>query len=106
MQVQINTDNATHGSERSIEGVEAMMRDRLSRFSDRISRIEVHLSDVNGDRGGLDKHCMIEMRPNGLDPLVATDQADTMDAAINGALGKSITVLDRTFGKQASRRSH
>ena len=106
MQVQVNTDNATDGRERFVQGVEATVRDRLSRYSDRISRIEVHLSDVNGDRGGIDKRCMIEMRPNGLEPLVATDQAETMDAALSGAVGKSLAVLDRTLGKLDSRRSH
>jgi len=106
VQVLINTDNATEGRERFVERVEATVRDRLSRYSDKLSRVEVHLSDVNGDRGGNDKRCMIELRPNGLDPLVATDQADTIDAAINGAVGKSLAALDRTLGKLASRRSH
>ncbi len=106
MQVQVNTDNATEGRERLVESVEATVRDHLSRFSDRLSRVEIHLSDVNGDRGGQDKRCVIEVRPNGLDPLVATDQADTIAGAVSGAIGKSVAVLDRTFGKIASRRGH
>jgi hypothetical protein len=52
MQIQVNTDNATDGREGLVARVEAHVRDRLSRFSDRLSRVELHLSDVNGDRGG------------------------------------------------------
>ncbi len=104
MQIQINTDNATDGRDRFVAGVEATVRDRLSRYADRISRVELHLSDVNGHKGGNDKHCLIEVRPSGLEPLVATDQAATIDAAISGAVGKSLAVLDRTFGKLASKK--
>lgn len=104
MQILVSTDNATEGRERMTEHIEATVRDQMSRFADKVSRIEIHLSDVNGDRGGKDKRCMMEVRPNGLDPLVATDQADTIDGAVSGAITKSVAVLDRTLGKLASRR--
>ena len=59
-----------------------VIREGLARFSDKITRVELHLSDVNGDRGGNDKRCVIEVRPNGLDPVVTTEQADTIDKAV------------------------
>jgi hypothetical protein len=40
-----------------------------------------------------------------MDPVVANDQAETLDAAVSGALGKSIAVLDHSFGKLAARRT-
>ena len=52
----------------------------LGRFSSRIRRVSVIFSDVNGDRGGCDKHCRLRIAliPSGevvvedTDPSVAT----------------------------------
>jgi ribosome-associated translation inhibitor RaiA len=106
MQIQVNTDNATEGREKLIEGVSSVVRERLERYSDRITRVEIHLSDVNGDRGGEDKHCVIEMRPSGMEPVSATAQAASIHQAVTSATDKAITVLDRTFGKLSSRKGH
>lgn len=106
MQIQVNTDNATPSRESLIEGVASNVELRLARFAQRITRVEIHLSDVNADRGGDDKRCLIEVRTNGLDPVSATAQAGTIDQAVTGAVIKAITVLDRTFGKLTSRKGH
>lgn len=99
MQIQVNTDNTIEGRERLIEQVEAIVSEGLSRFSDRLSRVEIHLSDVNGNRGGNDKHCVLEARPNGMGPLVTTDQADTVDKVVRATTRKMVSSLDTTFGK-------
>lgn len=104
MQVQVNTDNATEGRARLLEEVEATVRDHLSRFADRITTVEVHLSDTNGDKGGQDKRCLIEVRPSGMEPLVTTDDAGDIDGSVTAAAHKMVTVLDRTFGKLDSRK--
>ncbi len=105
MQIQVNTDNAIEGHERLVEKIEIVIREGLTRFSDKITRVELHLSDVNGDRGGNDKRCVIEVRPNGLDPVVTSDQADTVDKAVRSAIHKMVSLLDSTFGKLSSRNN-
>jgi hypothetical protein len=104
MQVQVNTDNATNGPEPFVDEVAATIRHLLLRFSDRLSRVEIHLSDVDAQRGGVDKHCLIELRPDGMAPVVASDQVETLDAAVSGAVAKSIAVLDHALSKLASHR--
>jgi len=52
MQIQINTDGNIEGKERLAEQVEAVVRDNLDRFSEQITRVEVHLSDENSDHFG------------------------------------------------------
>lgn len=101
MQIQVKTDNTIEGRERLIEQVEAIVSEGLSRFSDRLSRVEIHLSAVNGDRGGNDKRCVLEARPNGMDPLVTTDQADAVDKVVRATTRKMVSSLDSTFGKLA-----
>ena len=99
MHIQMNTDNTLPGSEPLMKAAESLVRERLSRFASRITRVEVHLSDVNGDRGGDDKRCVMEARPEGMEPLAVTHQAGSMDSATSGAANKMIAILDRTFGK-------
>ena len=106
MQVQVNTDNAIEGRERRLGDVEATVRDRLSRFADKITRVEVHLSGVSGESGSDDVRCMIEVRIKGSDPVVATDQAGSIDGAVGVAARKTLAVLGRMFGKLTSRKGH
>lgn len=107
MIVQVNTDRLIQKSQAKIEDVEETLRRRLDRYSDRLSRVELHLSDVNGPSDiGADKRCLIELRPKGLDPVVATDQAPTTEAAITGATFKAISALDKSIGRTTTRKGH
>ncbi len=103
MKIQVNTDHTIEGREPLIERVETIIEEGLSRFSDRITRVEIHLSDVNAGRTGDDKACVIEVRPNGLDPVVTTDKADTVDKAVRSATHKMVSLLSSTFGKLSTR---
>ena len=100
MLVQFNTDKNIEGRETLAQEVEASVTDALGRFSDRITRVEVHVSDVNSLKGGDDdKRCVLEARPKGRDPISATHQAATLQLALDGATEKLKRVLDSTFGK-------
>jgi hypothetical protein len=101
LRVQINSDNQIKASETEVAAIEGIVRARLDRFADRLTRIEIHLGDANGPADvGDDKICTIEARPKGLGPVSATDHAASVEAAVNGSLGKLTTVLERTFAKQ------
>ena len=101
LRVQINSDNSIKATETEAAAIEAMVRTRLDRHADRLTRIEVHLSDANADSDvGDDKVCTIEARPKGLAPVSATDRAPAIEAAVAGALGKLMTVLERIFARQ------
>ena len=66
MQIQVNTGDNVEGREELIARVEAGVAAALSRFDDRLTRVEVHLGDENaGKSGAADKRCMIEARPAG-----------------------------------------
>ena len=104
MLFQVNTDSSIEGHEALTDQVETTVRERFSRYSDRITRVEVHLGDVSG--GANDKRCMIEVRPTGLAPVVASDEAATVEQAVGGASAKVISALERTFGKLTSRKGH
>lgn len=103
MQIQVNTPDGAGGAD-LIASVEQAVSEAVSRFEAHLTRIEVHLSDVNADKGGeRDKRCVAEARPTGMAPIAVTHQAGTTQAAMNGALGKLSRALDTAL---ASRTDH
>ena len=105
MQVQINTDTNIVGNEDLAQQVEAIVRGALDRFSEQITRVEVHLSDGNSDNkfGTKDKRCLLEARLAGLQPVSVSHQAATLEQAVDGAVEKLKRSLDSTLGRLDSR---
>jgi ribosome-associated translation inhibitor RaiA len=104
MKIQINTDNHITGRETLVAHAEATITSALGHLADHITRVEVHLSDANGEKtGGRDKRCMMEARLEGRQPIVVTDESDSLDGAITGAADKLKGSLDRTLGRLTDR---
>lgn len=100
MQIQISTDESVAGGEDLSAHVSTEIHTRLDRFSQYITRIEVHLSDENGDKSGSsDKRCLIEARLEGRRPEVASNQATTLEGAYSGAAKKLQRALQTTLGR-------
>jgi hypothetical protein len=100
MQVQVNTDDNIPGREEMIRDVESEVTHALRRFASQITRVEVHLNDVNaGKEGSADKRCMMEARPAGRQPEAVTHQADTVGEAISGASRKLQARLETVLGR-------
>ena len=103
MTIQLNADHNLniHGDFR--EKLNDMLLEGLSRFSEHITRLEVHLSDENGSKNGEDdKRCMIEARIEGKQPIAVTDFADTYENALDDAIEKLKSSLDTIFGKMSN----
>ena len=100
MQIQVNTDAHVDGREALVRHVEAEIGAALDRFSDQITRVEVHLSDQNGEKtAGADIRCLIEARPAGRQPVVVTNDGATQQEALSGAAGKLQRLLTTTLGR-------
>lgn len=107
MQFQFNSDNQTRGDNSMAARAEEVATGRLERIADRLTRVEVHVGDVNGPRGGSDdKRCAIEARPAGMAPISATHQAATVEAAVAGAADKVLAAYERIVGKRTDRKGH
>ena len=103
MQVQLNTDARIQGQDSLAAWVEAELKDRLARFRDQITRIEVHLSDVNGERvGGDEKRCLLEARLTGRRPVAVSHSAGKVADAVRGAADKMLRAVDSALGKARS----
>ncbi|HUH74752.1 MAG TPA: HPF/RaiA family ribosome-associated protein [Chitinophagales bacterium] len=100
MQIQINTDNNVSFGEKQMDYSISIITKELQRFAQHITRIEVHLTDENGSKDGPnDKRCVMEARPEGLKPIAVTEQSDTLEKAITGAIDKLKSSLDSTLGR-------
>jgi hypothetical protein len=100
MTIQFNTDKKISGTETFTAPYVAQIESELSRFSTHITRIEVHLSDEDGDKDGLNsKRCLLEARLEHRQPIAVSNQADTLDQAVGGALDKLTASLDTIMGK-------
>lgn len=107
MQFQFNSDNQTDGDAGMADHVETIVTAHLDRILDRLTRLEVHVGDVNGARGGgNDKRATVEARPAGMAPISATEQAGDFDAAVRGAADKVLAAYDRQIGRRTDRKGH
>jgi ribosome-associated translation inhibitor RaiA len=100
MKIQINTGHNVVVHETMIRKTEAVVESTLGHLADRITRIEVHLSDENNAKGSSgDKRCLMEARIKGHQPLAVSHEAATIDQAVGGAADKLKRALDHTLGR-------
>lgn len=109
MQVQINTDHNIEGHEALAVQVSGVVKSALSRISDHITRVEVHLSDESSRKSiQNDKRCLMEARLEGRQSIAVTHRAATLDQAVDGAADKLARLIESTLGRlrdQKSRRT-
>lgn len=100
MLVDVNTDKNIKSSERLIEYCKSMVESELDRFAEYITRVDIHLTDENGEKGGEDdKRCLIETKLKGKSPVAVKNTASNIDDAISGAIDKITKVLETSLGK-------
>lgn len=100
MTIQINTDKNLNVHEAFAAELDNLLSEELDRFSEHITRLEVHLSDENSSKKGQDdKRCMLEARLEGKQPIAVTDLADTYESAVDGAIQKLKSSLETIVGR-------
>jgi len=101
MQIQVNSDNSIAIDNELSESLQANVNKALERFYGQITRVEIHLTDVNGSSksGPRENRCLLEVRPAGRDPVVATDEAATPEEAVKGASQKMQRLLSSLYGR-------
>jgi ribosome-associated translation inhibitor RaiA len=98
MQIQINSDKNIPMHAKLSGLIEADLHRILNRFEPQLTRIEVHLSDENGDKSGpQDKRCILEARPRHYPSLTVTNDSADVQTALSGAANKMQRLLETTF---------
>jgi ribosomal subunit interface protein len=83
--------------------VERDLNEVLQHHLERLTRVEVHLKDLNSTKkNGVDKHCLVEARPRGMDPIAAEHDATEFREAVHQALLKLDRALQHRIDKRKS----
>lgn len=100
MTIQLNSDTSLAIHEEYSKKLTKLLSDELNRFSEHITSLELHLSDVNGqkDRPN-DKRCLLEARLKGRSPIAVSAEANTHDQAVHAAIGKLKTSIEKIEGR-------
>lgn len=102
MQIQVQTDKHV---KTETDWIEDELEAALTRYADQLVRVDVHLSDENGDKPGNDDiKCSLDARLAGVKSLVVTDSAGNVGDAFRGALGKLTRSLEHSTAKLSARR--
>lgn len=105
MKIEFNTGHNIQGGDKLSEPLIALISEKLNRFSDQITRIEVHLSDEDGDKDSLDDiKCVLEARLKGLHPVAVTNRGNTHEDTVEGAIEKMKTSLNTILGRLGNHR--
>jgi hypothetical protein len=104
MYIQINTDHNIKGHQALNAQIIAVVEIALSQFSDHITRVDIHLSDVNSNKkgGNNDIRCMIEVHIKDRRPIAVTHQAATLDQVIDGAVAQLTSLIKTTLWAAAT----
>jgi ribosome-associated translation inhibitor RaiA len=100
MKIQVNSDNTVAVDASLTRSVKTEVMRFLGRFAPKVTRVEVHLSDIDKTKNSpADKRCLIEARPAGSDPRTASANTNDMATAVDQALKKMQRLLTTFFGK-------
>lgn len=107
MQVMVNSGKHVDSSMALKTDIRGRVTEKLRRYEEHLTRVEIHLSDENALKNGpQDKRCKLEARMKGRDPLSVSFDASDLHQAIEGAINKLTSVLERNLGKSARKWVH
>jgi ribosomal subunit interface protein len=75
--------------------VKSKVQVMLSRYEEKIIRVDVSLFDINGPKGGEDKCCKIIIKINGSSSIVVQETAEDLYDAINTSSRRAKRAINR-----------
>lgn len=95
MKIQFNTSNDVKGGNEFNNSQIAKIKSSLSRFSEMITHLDANLSKEDAAGNGVNvNRCTLEVVLQDRRPISVSDNADSYEGAIRGALDKLTASLD------------
>ena len=101
MQILLHADPHTDSSQLMADHLKQVVQTAMTRFGERITRVEAHLSHIHSQAKSSDDgiHCTLEARLTGQDAIVVKHHAGNAHQAIEGAVRK----LKRAVGSDIAK---
>jgi putative sigma-54 modulation protein len=103
MELDIRAQNL-HVDEATEELVQQKMDTALEQFDTWITRVMVHLEDVNGPRRGVDKQCRVLVNLKGGKTIKVEDLDEDMVSAINRAADRVGQAVSREVDRRREKK--
>ena len=103
MELDIRSQNL-HVDEATESHVQRRMNFALEQFNSWITRVQVHLEDVNGPRRGIDKQCRILVNLKGGKTIKVEDLDVDLIAAVNRAADRVGQVVSREVDRRREKK--
>ncbi|MBA6336055.1 MULTISPECIES: hypothetical protein [unclassified Colwellia] len=81
LKIELSSENLSHIRDKA--------RHMFNKFYDRVQVIKVTIDDINGPKGGKDKHCRVVIYSKGMPDIVVTDNQSSVMSAVNIALSRA-----------------
>ena len=88
------------------EHVEQRLEAMIHHFGERILNIHVHLSDVNGTKGGEDKHCLLHIELQKLPTVIIEDTKENLYNAIDNTIHRAERAVRKTLERKQTLSRH
>ncbi len=107
MQININTDRTIENRAGLDDHVQSVVEAAIHRFSEHITRVEVHLSENNSQKSADgENRCLMEARVTGYQAIAVSDHNATLHQAISGAADKLKRAIDSALGRLHDSKRH
>lgn len=101
MHIELQTNHHIENNVGLGHHVNDVIRKTLQSYRDHITRVDVHLSDVNSKRTSKqDKRCVVEFHISGLRPMAVSAKADTVHRVLDRAVKKLRHAVVSAYEKQ------
>ncbi|QGQ25642.1 hypothetical protein F1728_24470 [Gimesia benthica] len=91
------SDFGNHDFERVLAG-------SLERFERRLKSAHLYITDVNGPKGGIDKHCRCVLHLRRMSPIVIQDQDASMNALLYRVANRASYALTQKVDRRNKRK--
>lgn len=90
---RVNTDH---------EILENILHRQLARFQHRLKQVQLYIEDVNGPRGGVDKHCRCVLHLRHMAPIIIRDADESIHAMVHRVADRASHALSRQLERRTS----
>lgn len=96
LSIRINGGDTTPSARRSLSET---VDHALSKFGQHVRRVTLSVTDINGPRGGKDKHCRCVLYMNHAQPIVIEDLDVSVGGAIHHALERAVYTVSQRISR-------